>query len=61
MYDFKYVNSDTRAEKDYFTDTKTFVANCNRMSTPGPVPKHCLGFSYVREEYYELDLNFDET
>ena len=31
------------------------------MSNPGPVPKHWLGFSYIRPEAYELDLNFDET
>ena len=31
------------------------------MSTTGPVPKHWLGFSQIGSEYYELDLNFDET
>ena len=28
------------------------------MSTPGPVTKHWLGFSYIRSEYYELDPYF---
>ena len=31
------------------------------MSAPGPVPKHQLEFSCIRSEYYELDMNFDET
>ena len=30
-------------------------------STPGPVPKHWLGFSVIRSEDYELDQNFDDT
>ena len=30
------------------------------MSTTGPVPKHCLGFSFIRSYYHELDVNFDE-
>ena len=49
------------AEENYFPDTKTFVRDYNKRSTPGPVPKHLIGFSYIRSEYYELDLNFDET
>ena len=32
-----------------------------KISTTGPVPKHCLGFNYICSEYYELYLNFDET
>ena len=31
------------------------------MSTPGLVTKDWLGFSYIRSEDYELDVNFDET
>ena len=31
------------------------------MSTPGPVLKHWLGFSYIHSKYYMLDLSFDET
>ena len=31
------------------------------MSTPGPVPKHWLGFSYVRSKDHDLDMNFYET
>ena len=38
-----------------------FVDNYNKMSTPGPVPTNWLGFSYIREEDYKLDQNFDET
>ena len=30
------------------------------MSTTGPVPKHWLGFSYIRSQYYELYQNFDD-
>ena len=30
------------------------------MSTPGPVTKHWLGFSYICSEEYELYLNFNK-
>ena len=49
------------AEVDYFSSRKTSAENYKKFSTPRPVPKHCLGFSYKRWEYYELDLKFDET
>ena len=32
-----------------------------KISTPGPIPKYWLGFSYIRSEYYELGQNFDDT
>ena len=31
------------------------------MSTPVTFPKYWLGFSYIRSEYCELDVNFDDT
>ena len=57
--DFMQVHPEKMAKEDYFTDTKTFVANYKKMSTPGLVPKHWLGSSYICSEYYEFDLNFD--
>ena len=47
--------------ENYFTSTITFAEKYKNMSTPGPFPKHWLGFSYIRSEDYELYLNFDET
>ena len=38
-----------------------YIVEYKKMSTPGTVPKHCLGFSYILLEEYELDQNFDET
>ena len=31
------------------------------MSALGPVPKNWPGFTYIRLEDYELDINFDEA
>ena len=31
------------------------------MSAPGLVPQNWLGSSLMRSEYYELDMDFDET
>ena len=45
--------------EEYFTATKIFVDNYKKMSTPVPVPKYWLGFSYIRSEDYELYQNFD--
>ena len=59
MYAFVYVDPDTMAEEDYFTATKIFSENYNKISTPLPVPKHWSGFSYMRSKDYELDLNVD--
>ena len=55
-----YVDPDKMAEEDYFPATKN-VVNYKETSTPEPVPKHWLGFSYICSEGYELDLNFDLT
>ena len=60
MYAFMYANTETIPVGDYFPSTKIFVENYNKMSTPGPVPKNWLGFSYILLEDYELDMNFDE-
>ena len=54
------VDPETMPEEDRFPDTKTFVVNYNKISTRTPVPNHCLGFSYIRLEYYELEQNFDD-
>ena len=40
MYDFMYVELDTMPPEDNFSDTRTFVDNYKKMSTPGPVPKN---------------------
>ena len=59
MYAFMYVYLKTITLKDHFTSTKTYVLNYNKMSTPGTLPKHWIGFNYIRSEDYELDHNFD--
>ena len=46
-------------EGDYFPTTRSFVENYKKRSSPGPVPKHWLHFSYIHSEEYKLDLNFD--
>ena len=61
MYDFMYVDTEIIPAKEIFTATKNFVVNYKKMSTPGPIPKYWLGFSYTSSEYYELDQNFDVT
>ena len=61
MYDFIYVVTEKNKVDSYSPDTKTFVEKCKKMSTPELVPKYWLGFSYIRSEDYELDINFDET
>ena len=35
--------------------------NYKKMSTPGPLPKHLMGFSYIYSEDYESDQNCDDT
>ena len=52
MYAFMYVDTDTRPGGDLFPATKTCVDKYNKMSTPGPDPKHWLGFSYILPEDY---------
>ena len=47
--------------EDHFTDSKIIVVNYKKNSTPGPIPTHWLGFSYIRSENYKLDQNFDDT
>ena len=47
MYDFIHADPETMSEEDYFLGTNIFFANYKQMSTPGPVPKHWLGFSYM--------------
>ena len=61
IYDFIYVDVQTIPLEDHFTAKKAFVLNYKKISTPGSVPKHWLGFSYIRSEDYELDHNFDYT
>ena len=43
-----------------FPATEVLVDKYNQMSTPGPFPKHWLGFSYIRSEYFDLYQNFDD-
>ena len=61
VYTFMYVDPETTLVEDYFLDTKIFVENYKKMPTPGPVPKHWLGLSYISSEDYKLDQSFDET
>ena len=61
MYYFMYVDLDTMTVEAHFPTTKTFFDHYNKMSTPVPVPKHWLGFSYILPEDYELDQNFYDT
>ena len=52
MYALMYVYPVKIPVEYSFTDTKYFSGNYNKISTPGPVPKHWLGFSYIFLEYY---------
>ena len=61
MYAFMYVDAETILQEDYFTDTKTFAEYYKKISTPGPLSKHWLGFIYICSENYELDLNIYGT
>ena len=61
MYDFMCVYLEKIPEEDSFPETKTSVENYKKRSTPVPVPKYWLRFSYICSEYYQLYLNFDET
>ena len=47
MYDFMYVDPETVTMEDHFPATKPFFMNYKKISTPGPAPKHWLGFSYI--------------
>ena len=61
MYAFMYVNTETIGDlTPMWSEKKTIVENYKKVSTPVPVTKHWLGFSYMRSEYYELYLKFDE-
>ena len=60
MYNFVYVNPDTVSEEEFFHLQFVF-AHYKKMSTPVPVPKHWIGFSYIRSEDYALGVKFDET
>ena len=58
MYAFMYVDTETMAEEEYFPSTK-HLFQTTKMSALGPIPKKLPGFSYIRLEDYELDINFD--
>ena len=60
MYAFVYVDPETIPVEYHFTDTKTFVVNYNKISTPGTVSKRWIGFSYIHSEDCELYLSFDD-
>ena len=60
MYAFMCVDPETIQVEDHFPDTKKFVVNYKKMSTPGTFPKHWLEFSYKSSEYYDLDQKFDD-
>ena len=56
-----YVDPQTMPMDDHFPDTKIFVANYKKMSTPVTVTKNWLVFSYIRSGGYELYQNSDDT
>ena len=60
MPDLMYVDPETMPVEDHFPATKTYVVNRTKISAAGPVPKHCLAFSYIRAEDNELDYKFDD-
>ena len=55
-----YVDPETIPVEEHFPAT-IFFRNYKKISSPGPVSKNWLGFSYINLEDYELDQNFDET
>ena len=61
MYDFMYVDPEIMPLNDPFPAKKIVVVNYKKMSIPGPIPKYCLLFTYIRSEDYDLDQNFDDT
>ena len=61
MYALMYADPEKMPVDGNFPATKYFFANCKKLSTPGTIPKHWLGFSYIHSEDYDLDKNFDET
>ena len=44
MYALIHVDFETISVEYHFPDTKTFFVNYKKMSTPGTVLKHWLGF-----------------
>ena len=60
VYDFMYIDPKTMSVEENFPAAKQFVENNNKMSTPGPVPIHWLGFSYICSGDYELNHKFDK-
>ena len=47
MYYFIYEDPETMSVEYNFPATKDCFLSYKKMSTPGPVPKHWLGFSYI--------------
>ena len=60
MYSFMYVDPQKMPFEGHFPST-IFFENYKKMSTPVPVIKHWLVFSYIRSEDYELDQNFGDA
>ena len=54
-------NNKNNGRGGIFPAKNIFVADFKKISTPVTVPKHWLGSSFIPLEYYELDMNFDET
>ena len=52
MYAFMYVYPQIMPVGDHFLDTKPFIVNYKKMSTPVPVARHWLVFSYICLEDY---------
>ena len=47
MYISMHVDPDTMPVEDTFPATKTIVENYGKFSTPVPVSKYLLGFSFI--------------
>ena len=56
-----YVPNDKIIEYEYLPATRTFVENYRKRSITGPVPKYCIGFSFIHSEDYGLYLNLGEN
>ena len=48
-----YVDPETIPEEEYFQETKTFIDDKKKMSTPWPATKYWPEFSYIGSEDYE--------
>ena len=55
IYVFMYFNPVKMLVNDYFTASK-YVDNYKKWLTPGPIPKDCLGLSYIGSECFQFGV-----